>query len=263
MAVHSHSGAPVGEIGPAGVDHDEALNMQPRTCQEEGPRTYWEGVATSRWGRYVSDAEEVAIRAAAAAIAGGPREALDVGCDGGRWTGLLADLGWVVSATDINAANLAICQDRLPHSRCVLVDAESETLPFETASMSLLICIEVHDVVHSTWFPREAARVLRPGGLIVVVTWNKCSLRGAAVRVMAKLRRRPDRFYRESYLTWKRRLAAAGFRFLGERGLCWFPFTRSSDSILVPIAVALERKIGLSSLPALSPWVLVTALRSD
>jgi hypothetical protein len=51
----------------------------------------------------------------------------------------------------------------------------------------------------------------------------------------------------------------SGFHITAERGLTWFPFTRRSNSRLIPAADLVERVLGLSNLPTLSPLVIVTA----
>jgi len=128
--------------------------------------------------------------------------------------------------------------------------------------VQLLLCIEVQPVVQSEWFFGEAARVLVPGGLMVAVTWNSVSLRGAAATALGRLRSQGSHpFYRHTYRSWRHSLIEHGFDVLTQRGLCWFPFGRASDSHLVPFVVRLEQSLGLARLPGLSPWIVVTAQR--
>src|ERR1022692_4349453 len=81
--------------------------------------TYWEEAATTRWGRYLSQIEERGIRQAAF-LAGKPNQALEIGCDGGRWSRLLADVGWQMTCIDVNPKTLAACQQKVPAAKCVL-----------------------------------------------------------------------------------------------------------------------------------------------
>ncbi len=225
-----------------------------------GP-AYWEEVGARRGGAAIT-AEERAAVDAAQAIAPGPRRALDVGAGSGRFTGLLLERGWSVTAADVDPAALRICAERYPAADVLPVGPGDRRLPAADGSVSLLVCIEVVAVAHADWFPAEAARVLVPGGRLVTVAWNSTSLRGAAARVRSRLRDgEPHVHYRTPYRRWRTRLTAAGLQVTGERGLCWSPFARTSDSRLVPAAVALERALGLRRLPAFSPWVLVTAVR--
>ncbi|GDY32047.1 class I SAM-dependent methyltransferase [Gandjariella thermophila] len=221
--------------------------------------TYWERVATSRWGSYITAEEDRAIRWASE-MAGNPRHALEIGCDGGRWARMLSQEGWSVTCTDVAEEAIKLCADRVPDARCIKVDPADTFLPAEDASTSLVLCIEVLAVVGSDWFHKEVVRVLAPGGMLVATTWNRNSARGVAANLASRWRRRgPHSFYRTRYTAWRRQLLAAGLEVQSELGLCWFPFGRSSNSPLVPIAAMTEKRLGLARMPALSPWVLVTA----
>ena len=54
-------------------------------------------VRTTRWGSYSTEVEKQAIFKAND-LAGKPTTALEIGCDGGRWSMLLAKLGWQIYA---------------------------------------------------------------------------------------------------------------------------------------------------------------------
>ena len=225
-----------------------------------GPR-YWDVVATHTWGRYLSELEATAIDEAQAAVPG-PGRALDVGCGGGRWTRRLLDRGWSVTSLDVDAEAMQACALRNPEAERLLVAMDNRPLPVPDASVALVICIEVRAVVQSDWFLPEVRRVLVPGGRLVMVAWNRWSLRGLVSDVASRLRHgSPHSFYQSSYRDWRRRLRAGGLAVAKETGLAWFPFGRTSDSSLVPAAVTVEHRLGLRRLPTLSPWVLVTAER--
>ena len=217
------------------------------------PSTMWEAVATTRWGRYTTEVVESAVLAAAG-MAGTPGAALEVGCEGGRWSRLLSNMGWTLTCTDIDAKALAVCQQRLPAANCIHVSPSATTLPCAAASASLLLCLEVFPVMDSAWFAREANRVLSAGGVLVGVTLNRTSLRGMFVRAKQFLTGKSG-FYKSSYAEWRRRMESAGFTLAFERGYCWFPFARSSNSVFAPFFVSLERRLGLGHLTAFSPWV--------
>jgi SAM-dependent methyltransferase len=224
--------------------------------------TFWERTAATAWGLYITGLEHDAI-VRAAAKAGPPGRALEVGCEGGRWSRLLADLGWSMRCTDVDAEVLEVCTRKVPEAECILVDPESEVLPAETGSTQLVLCIEVGPVSQSAYFFPEAARVLSERGIVSVVAWNRSSLRGFVAATGSRLRRKgAHAFYNESYRNFERRLERAGFEVIERTGLCWFPFRRSSDSSLVPVAAAIEARLGLRKLPRISPWVLVTAQRT-
>ncbi|MBM3677770.1 MAG: class I SAM-dependent methyltransferase [Actinobacteria bacterium] len=225
--------------------------------------TRWEQVAEqTRWGRYISDTEHRTILAGAALAEanGGAGTALEVGCEAGRWSLLLARRGWELVCTDIRPESLEICQERIPAARCVLVEEADTTLPCDTGTVGFLLCIEVPGVPTSDWFLEEAARVLRPGGILVTIAWNRSSLRGRYGHRSA-VRADTFDFYARTYRDWRAELLSEGLAVVREEGFCWFPFPRESDSRLVPHAVRIERLLGLPRLPALSPWVIVTAER--
>jgi SAM-dependent methyltransferase len=172
------------------------------------------------------------------------------------------DHGWSVTASDVDHEAVRICAERNPEAECLVVGAGEQSLSADDQSVSLVICIEVMPVMTSEWFLPEVRRVLVPGGKLVAIAWNRASVRGQAANAVSRIRRgQPHPYYRPSYRAWRRQAAREGLRVESEVGLCWFPFGRRSDSRLVPAAVGLERRLGLSRLPALSPWVLVTAHR--
>ncbi|MFQ5612555.1 MAG: class I SAM-dependent methyltransferase [Anaerolineae bacterium] len=228
-----------------------------RKAMDWGEDTYWEKVARSRWGRYITRVEN-RVLLKANNLAGRPSTVLDVGCEGGRWSKLLVDRGWQATCTDIDPQALVRCQERLPAARCILVDKQSTTLPCATASMGLILCIEVIPVLGSGWFINEARRVLKDGGLVVGVFENRLSLRGYFRHLVAATRGRFD-YYKTAYPAWRREFRRRSFNMIYEEGICWFPFTRASNSPLVPLCTRLERYLGLRRLPSLSPWIVFLA----
>jgi SAM-dependent methyltransferase len=222
-----------------------------------GEDTYWENIAKSRWGSYVTEVERRVILKAND-LAKGPTTALEVGCEGGRWSKLLVDLGWEVVCTDVNPDTLAICQRRIPAAKCILVDANNTTLPCETESLGLLLCIEVINVFRGDWFITEAFRVLRHGGLVVGVFENKLSFRGYVRHLISSVRGEFD-YYKVAYPSWRNKFCKQGFKMIYEEGICWFPFSRDGNSLLVPVCTKIERYLGLRRLPSLSPWIVFLA----
>ncbi len=228
------------------------------------PTTHWEKVAKTRWGKYITAVERHAILNAHSLFEK-PTSALEVGCEGGRWTELLDSLGWEVTSTDVNERVLDTCQARVPRARCILVSSEEKMLPCESASIDILLCIEVPLVSQSDWFTREASRVLRPGGALVTVVSNGLSLRGCAYRVLTAFDSKRKQFRNESgiysttYRSWRKRLNKTGFEVVREEGMCWLPFSRESNSPLIPALTRLEQSLGLRRLTALSPTVTLIA----
>ena len=97
-------------------------------------------------------------------------DVLELGCGGGQWSLWLASRGARVTGLDLSAAQLghaaAVARDR--DLRLDLVLASAEQLPFAATSFDLLLS----DHGAMSWADPdrsvpEAARVLRPGGLLV------------------------------------------------------------------------------------------------
>jgi SAM-dependent methyltransferase len=219
----------------------------------------YDRIAETRWGRYLTAIEKQAILTAHRHAAA-PSVVLDVGAAGGRWSQLLSELGWRAICTDVNQRSLAICQHHLPDATCILVGQDDETLPAEDCSVGMILCIGVFAVMPSAWFLKEAARVLRPGGLLVGEFNNKCSVRGGLKHALHRARRSAGfDYYSTCYKSWKAGLRSKGFGIIQEEGMCWMPFSRSSDSWLIDPLVAMERKMGLTRVPDVSPWVVFVA----
>lgn len=232
---------------------NDATDLKPRVS---GTAPSWEAPDT-RWGRYLTTIERDIILEAEKSC-GTPTTALDVGAAGGRWSALLAGRGWDIACTDVNSYSLELVRENVPQAKRMLVDPRDTTLPCGDDSVGMLLCIEVFHVVSKAWFISEAARIVKPNGLVVAVFANKYSWRGYAHHMRALALGRFD-YYSTPYAPWRRAFRGAGFRMLREEGLCWFPFSRSSDSPLVPTCTSIESRIGLRRLPAISPWIVFVA----
>lgn len=221
---------------------------------------FWEDASVCRWGKYISQVEERHIRLAHE-LSGETGNAVEIGAEGGRWSKMLSDLGWKLTCTDVKAEAVEICQSRIPEATCIHVDREAQVIPCETGSQRLILCIEVHEVLEADWFKDEAVRVLEAGGLLVGVCQNRSSIRGTIKTWFPK---RGDSFphYKNSYSDWRRSMVRRGFSFVQEEGICWMPFSRFSNSRLVPAATLVERALGLRRLVRYSPWVVSVARKS-
>lgn len=223
--------------------------------------TYWEGVSATRWGRYLTDVQRRVVLSACN-TGGRPGTVLEIGADGGRWSGALANQGWEVICTDVSAKAIALCQKRMPRAQCILVKPTDTNLPCDPSAVNVVLCMEVDPVISSEWFIEEASRVLMPGGVLVATLNNRSSLRAVfhkTFRPAEAFTRKQRGFYEVSYRERKRKLSKCGFRVIREVGCCWPPFARDSNSWLVLPCVRLEQHFGLRRLPILSPWVVFAA----
>lgn len=226
--------------------------------------TEWESAAQTAWGRYLTAAETRVLNKALD-LASPDGGAMEVGCEGGRWSRVLLQRRGSVTCTDTNAEVLNLCARRLPDARCVLTGAEDEQLPAHDGELGLLLVYEVVPVTNADWFPTEAARVLRRGGILVFSHHNPVSIRALGYRAASLLGRRSKSwaFYNgPSYASLRASMRQAGLEIVHQEGLAWMPFSRKSDSRLIQPAVRLESALGLRHLCAVSPWVLALARRS-
>lgn len=107
-----------------------------------------------------------AVKAAAPELSG--LRVIDIGCGGGAFVRQLAGEGAIVTGVDPNAQALP----RAVESGLEFVVAGAQALPFESGSFDLAVFVNsLHHVPSGlmTQALREASRVTRPEGLVVVV----------------------------------------------------------------------------------------------
>ena len=233
--------------------------METETRQAEN-ELFWEPESKTRWGEYLSEVEDRHIRFAHE-LCGHPSNAPEIGAEGGRWSKLLADLGWQMTCTDIVPEALQVCQQRIPDANCICVDVEREEIPADDHSQKLVLCIEVNEVLEPDWFIEEVDRVLEHSGVLVGVFQNRSSIRGT---LKTWFPTPGDTFphYRVRYRPWRTKMKNRNFAFVREDGLCWMPFGRRSNSPLIPLATSIERRAGLRRLAVVSPWIVFVAQRN-
>jgi SAM-dependent methyltransferase len=221
---------------------------------------YWERAAfESRFVAHTSQLEREFILYAHE-LACPPSLALDFGCEGGRFSQILAECGWSLICADLDSRALELCKQRIPEARCVLVTEDNRGLPCEDNSLGMLLCIEV-PVIGAEWFAHEAVRALRAGGVLVGVFHNQLSWRGLVGHLLANIRGGLD-WYSRSYPEWRRALSKRDFTFIREAGCRWAPLSRLSDSALLPFFLAAEQALRLPKLTAISPQVIFIARKN-
>lgn len=102
------------------------------------------------------------------------RDALDVATGGGHVALALARAGARVTAADLTPEMLEAAADfareQAPSHEVAFQEADAGALPFGDASFDLVTCrIAAHHFPDPSAFVREVARVLRPGGVFVLI----------------------------------------------------------------------------------------------
>ena len=95
---------------------------------------------------------------------------LEIGCGTGVRATQVSQLGWTPAGIDLSAGMLRYASGRLPVAR-----ADAEYLPAADSSVPAVISVMAHtDMPRYPAVLREAARVLRPGGVFVHVGVHPC-----------------------------------------------------------------------------------------
>ncbi|WP_219508127.1 class I SAM-dependent methyltransferase [Nonomuraea ceibae] len=103
---------------------------------------------------------------------------LEIGCGTGVHAAALRGLGWTPAGVDLSAGMLRHARDRLPAVR-----GDAARLPVRDACLPAAVAVLAHtDMPDYPAVLREAARVLRPGGVLVHVGLHPCFCGGFADR---------------------------------------------------------------------------------
>jgi SAM-dependent methyltransferase len=132
-----------------------------------------------RWSRHPRDwaeLQEGQLHGLYEAIVGGlaigpSTRLLDVGCGSGLFCSLAAQGGADVAGIDASPQLLEIARERTPNGE--FVHGDMEALPWPDASFDLVTGIASFSFTgNPARALHEAARVLRPGGRVVIGTWG-------------------------------------------------------------------------------------------
>ena len=171
---------------------------------------------------------------------------LDIGCADGALVRAFAAQGATAVGVDPDPAMLAAARERAAeaHSLATFVDGRAESLPFPDASFDAVTAMTVLCFVpDAQGAMREMARVLRPGGRLVLGELGRWSFWAAERRLRGWL----------GSPTWKaarfrdagelRRLAeAAGLKVTAMRGAIFYPPVGWVARIMTPIESWLGRR---------------------
>jgi len=105
------------------------------------------------------------------AVPGG--RVLDVGCGSGEWLGMMRDLGWQVEGIDFDEKAVNVARQTGLNVRCGALEGQNfPAASFDAVTLNHVI-EHVPDPVGTL---KECARILKPGGKLVLATPNTASL---------------------------------------------------------------------------------------
>jgi len=146
-------------------------------------RAYAEGRHEHQWDTPWSSPELAGFLAGLPEL---PRTALDLGCGTGGDAVFLAQLGIEATGLDLSPAALELARERAEHAGVQVewVEGDVLDLPFPDAHVELVTdrgCL--HHVPHEQQprYAREVARVLRPGGTLLIREMNEAGRHKHAV----------------------------------------------------------------------------------
>jgi ubiquinone/menaquinone biosynthesis C-methylase UbiE len=203
----------------------------------------------SALGRITERLERGVIFELAGPLAG--LEVLDVGCGDGAYAVALATQGARVTGVDawLTVLRAAALRAQNSPTSLALVASDASSLPFESDSFELVVAVTALCFMKS---PRaalgEIARVLRPGGRVVLGELGRASTWAAWRRLRAWFGNATWRGTTFWTATDLRRLARSAGLVPGEiRGAAFYPPVGAAAAVLAPLDPALGRRTTLGA----------------
>lgn len=215
----------------------------------------------SRMGKYTTAVERRFIRRMLMRE-NGPLRILDVGGGEGVHSVDMREMGHKPIVLERDSKPIGTLIER--HPDIPVVQADAMTLPIAAGSVDAVLTIEVSICTtgvdnHNVTYFAEVSRILKNGGLFIFTAFNQRSYFGLLNRFRGRRPSFEGYYYSESIARYRSKLRDAGFEIIEIRGFRWPPFTRSSNSRLVPVASFLESLFLLRYATGLSPWLCLAA----
>ena len=155
---------------------------------------------------------------------------LDLGCGAGTYVRTLAGLGHMTIGVDYTFQSLRRGVAADPGGEGRYLAADGAALPFRSDSFDLITCIGVLQAVsHPQTLVAQIARVLRPGGILIVEVLNPLELPALGQRVLDTLNSRPPRLRRHHSSQMRQWLAGWGIQVM--RPVCVYLPPRSHPGL--------------------------------
>jgi SAM-dependent methyltransferase len=255
VAAPAAPGAAPGCQQPGGTEPAGLFEEQWRARFERFARTYQNEALISGWSPE-GLRRRLALFEALLPALGLPERcrALDLGCGGGSYVRLLAGLGHRVVGLDYSVPSLERARAADPGGKGRYLAGEAYALPVAGASLDLVVSIGVLQALGDPEAAlAEMARVLRPGGVLVVEALNAGSAPDRLRRALRRLRGEPERVRTYRLRRVRGWLAGLGFQVMAEAGLVLPPRRRPGLARLLdarPVAWTLNAVPGLAALAA-------------
>jgi SAM-dependent methyltransferase len=157
---------------------------------------------THRDSTYLIQAVEDAMVDLASEVHGG--RVLDVACGTGKVAMRVADRGCLSIGAEASTEMIGVGRYVHPNSRAVMVRSVAETLPFATGAFDRVLCQGSLDHFGDPMaFMCEAARVIKPGGRVVIALANFESASCRMGRGVDLLKRKLNRPRPEWRMYWE------------------------------------------------------------